>query len=78
MPRSAAIVYWVRSLVPSEKKSACSASFAAPSAAAGTSTMIPNSSGSEMPVSTRASSNNVRAAWSSARVATMGSIALTG
>ena len=40
--RSAASVYWVRSLVPTEKKSTAGASQAAVSAAAGTSIMMPD------------------------------------
>jgi hypothetical protein len=40
--RSTASVYWVKSLVPMLRKSDTSASFAAPSAAAGVSTMLPS------------------------------------
>ena len=40
-PRSAAIVYWVRSLVPTEKKSTSGARWSATSAAEGTSSIMP-------------------------------------
>ena len=47
-------MYWVRSLVPSEKKSTLRASRAAVSAVAGTSTVIPSSSAASIPVCSRA------------------------
>jgi hypothetical protein len=53
--RSMASVYWVRSLVPIEKKSQCRASTSACTAAAGTSIMMPSGT-SGAPTSLRISS----------------------
>src|SRR6185503_11534078 len=66
---SAAIVYWVRSLVPTEKKSTSRANASACTATAGTSSMIPTS----MSAPTIA-----RAVRSSSSVATIGNMTFTG
>ncbi len=77
--RSAASVYWMRSLVPIEKKSAWRASTSAMSAAAGTSTMIPSwtvaahGRPSARSAAARAS-RRARTAVTSSAVETMGSM----
>ena len=68
-PRSAASVYCVRSFVPIEKKSTSAASAPAVSAAAGTSTMMPTSSGaSDAERRARPVEQRARAARSSSSV----------
>ena len=68
-----ASVYWVRSLVPTEKKSTSCANTSAISAAEGTSIIIPTSMGGAFS-STRTSSTIARALRSSLMSATMGNM----
>ncbi|AGL17996.1 hypothetical protein L083_4486 [Actinoplanes sp. N902-109] len=75
LPRSAASVYCVRSLVPTLTKSTYGVKRAAVSAAAGTSIMMPTRSPGTTPP---ASSSTRRAATSSSTDVTIGNITLTG
>ncbi len=77
------MVYWVRSLVPMEKKSTSGANWWARSAVAGISTMTPVSmrAGTLRPAaatSAAASASRALAALSSPSVATMGNITFSG
>ena len=78
MPRA----WCARSLVPTAKKSACTAKRSASSAADGTSTIIPTGTGASLALSSSSvalhSSTSARAAWNSASVATIGNISATG
>ncbi len=74
------MTYWVRSLLPIEKKSAGIRSTA--TAAAGVSTMMPSggilASAFSASSSARQAAKSSRVSWSSPAVATIGSITLSG
>ena len=76
--RSSAQVYWVRSLVPMEKKSHSSARSSATSTAAGVSIMVPTSMSPiflpSAASSTLHSSRMFLASWSSRRLVIMGNM----
>ena len=68
-------VYWVRSFVPTEKKSTSAANCAAITATDGTSTMIPTGTGAT-PRAARSSSKIALASRKSSMVAIIGNITL--